>query len=67
MLSSGGYPDASHAGGTKLSRVGNHGLDDVLAEARQVEAEYAEFADRIRTEDPDTVRAGDRPGAGEER
>lgn len=140
VLSSGGYPDASHAGGTKLSRVGNHGLagvladgrlrdlaqlrdsgiavwcrgeatrwggdtvmpyaagvaveidgvcvvpgdyiyadatgavvipaaslDDVLTEARRVDAEDAEFTDSIRTEDPQRVRAGRRPGAGEER
>lgn len=140
VLSSGGHPDVSHAGGTKLSRVGNHGLagvvadgrlrdfaqlrdygfgvwcrgeatrwggdtvmpyaaniaveidgvclvpgdyvyadaagavvipaaslNEVLAEARRVEAEDAEFIDRIRTENPATLRAGERAGAGEER
>jgi regulator of RNase E activity RraA len=140
VLSSGGHPDVSHAGGTKLSRVGNHRLagvladgrlrdfaelrdngiavwcrgeatrwggdtvmpyaagvaveiggvclvpgdyvyadatggvvipaasiDDVLAEARRVETEDAEVADRIRTEDPAALRTGSRPGAGEER
>ncbi len=34
VLSSGGYPDASHGGGTKLSRVANHGLAGVLADGR---------------------------------
>lgn len=34
VLSSGGYPDASHGGGTKLSRVANHGLGGVLADGR---------------------------------
>lgn len=34
VLSSGGYPDISHAGGTKLSRVANHHLAGVLADGR---------------------------------
>ncbi|AWW41503.1 RraA family protein [Streptomyces cadmiisoli] len=34
VLSSGGYPDVSHAGGTKLSRVAHHGLAGVLADGR---------------------------------
>nr|WP_256070037.1 DUF5996 family protein [Streptomyces sp. DvalAA-14] len=34
VLSSGGYPDASHGGGTKLSRVQNHGLAGVLTDGR---------------------------------
>lgn len=34
VLSSGGYPDVSHAGGTKLSRVAVHGLAGVLADGR---------------------------------
>jgi regulator of RNase E activity RraA len=34
VLSSGGYPDASHAGGTKLSRVQNHGLAGVVSDGR---------------------------------
>ncbi|MGH4000109.1 MAG: hypothetical protein ACRDTJ_21920 [Pseudonocardiaceae bacterium] len=34
VLSSGDYPDASHGGGTKLSRVGHHHLDGVLADRR---------------------------------
>jgi regulator of RNase E activity RraA len=34
VLSSGGYPDAAHAGGTKLSRVHNHGLAGVLTDSR---------------------------------
>lgn len=34
VLSSGGYPEASHGGGTKLSRVRNHGLAGVLADGR---------------------------------
>lgn len=32
VLSSGGYPDISHAGGVKLSRVARHGLAGVLAD-----------------------------------
>jgi regulator of RNase E activity RraA len=32
VLSSGGYPDASHAGGTKLSRLQNTGAARVLAD-----------------------------------
>lgn len=34
VLSSGGYPDASHGGGTKLSRVANEGLAGVLTDGR---------------------------------
>jgi regulator of RNase E activity RraA len=34
VLSSCGYPDASHAGGTKLSRVQNHGLAGVVSDGR---------------------------------
>jgi regulator of RNase E activity RraA len=34
VLSSGGYPDASHGGGTKLSRLQNTGVAGVLADGR---------------------------------
>lgn len=34
VLSSGGYREASHGGGTKLSRVANHGMAGVLADGR---------------------------------
>jgi regulator of RNase E activity RraA len=34
VLSSGGYPDASHAGGTKLSRLKHSGAAGVLADGR---------------------------------
>ena len=34
VLSSGGYPDVSHGGGTKLPRVHNHGLAGVLTDGR---------------------------------
>jgi regulator of RNase E activity RraA len=34
VLSSGGYPDASHGGGTKLSRLEHTGVAGVLADAR---------------------------------
>jgi len=34
VLSSGGYPEASHAGGTKLSRLQNTGAAGVLADGR---------------------------------
>ena len=34
VLSSGGYPDASHGGGTKLSRVQHSGAAGVLADGR---------------------------------
>ncbi len=34
VLSSGGYPDASHGGGTKLSSVHNYGLAGVLTDGR---------------------------------
>jgi len=34
VLSSGGYPDASHGGGTKLSRLENTGAAGILADGR---------------------------------
>ncbi|MEV5176519.1 RraA family protein [Streptomyces flaveolus] len=34
VLSSGGYRNASHGGGTKLTRVAHHGLAGVLADGR---------------------------------
>lgn len=34
VLSSGGYPDASHGGGTKMSRLHNHDLAGVLTDGR---------------------------------
>ncbi|WP_017589928.1 RraA family protein [Nocardiopsis ganjiahuensis] len=34
VMSSGGHPDASHGGATKLSRVANNGLAGVLADGR---------------------------------
>lgn len=34
VLSNGGYPDASHGGGIKLSRLERHGLAGVLADGR---------------------------------
>lgn len=34
VLSSGGYPEASHGGGIKLSRVQNHGLAGVVSDGR---------------------------------
>jgi len=34
VLSNGGYPDASHGGGTKLSRLQNCGVAGVLADGR---------------------------------
>ncbi|MFD5632073.1 RraA family protein [Streptomyces sp. NPDC127072] len=34
VLSSGGYAQASHAGGTKLSRIANHRMAGVLADGR---------------------------------
>ena len=34
VLSSGGYPDASHGGGTKLSRLQHSGVAGVLADGR---------------------------------
>ena len=34
VLSAGGYKDVSHAGGTKLSRLQNHGLAGLLTDAR---------------------------------
>lgn len=43
VLSSGGYPEASHGGGTKLSRVAHHGLAGVLADGRL--RDFAELRD----------------------
>ncbi|WP_189932291.1 RraA family protein [Streptomyces sulfonofaciens] len=34
VLSSGGHPDASHGGATKMSRLQNHGLAGVLTDGR---------------------------------
>lgn len=34
VLSSGGYPDASHGGGTKMSRLHNNGLAGVVTDGR---------------------------------
>jgi regulator of RNase E activity RraA len=34
VFSSGGYPDASHGGGTKMSRLHNHGVAGVLTDGR---------------------------------
>jgi regulator of RNase E activity RraA len=34
VMDSGGYPDVSHGGGTKLSRLNNHGLAGVLTDGR---------------------------------
>lgn len=34
VMSSGGYPDVSHAGGVKLDRVAHHGLAGVLADGQ---------------------------------
>jgi regulator of RNase E activity RraA len=34
VLSAGGYKDVSHAGGTKLSRLQNHGVSGLLTEGR---------------------------------
>ncbi|MEU6579023.1 hypothetical protein [Streptomyces sp. NPDC046805] len=34
MLSSGGYPDVSHGGGTKLARADRSGLSGVLVDGR---------------------------------
>jgi regulator of RNase E activity RraA len=42
VLSSGGYPDVSHAGGVKLSRVVRHGLAGVLADG--LLRDFAELA-----------------------
>lgn len=42
VMSSGGHPDASHAGGTKLSRVQNHRLAGVLCDGRL--RDFAELA-----------------------
>jgi regulator of RNase E activity RraA len=43
VLSSGGYPDTSHAGGVKLSRVAVHGLSGVLADG--LLRDFAELAE----------------------
>lgn len=42
VLGSGGYPDVSHAGGVKLSRVPRHGLAGVLADG--LLRDFAELA-----------------------
>lgn len=42
VLSSGGYPHASHGGGTKLSRLHNHRLAGVLTDSRL--RDFAELA-----------------------
>ncbi|MBB5154114.1 RraA family protein [Saccharopolyspora phatthalungensis] len=42
VLSAGGYPDASHGGGTKLSRLHDHGLAGVLTDGRL--RDFAELA-----------------------
>ncbi|QYG93236.1 RraA family protein [Iamia sp. SCSIO 61187] len=42
VLSSGGHPDVSHGGGTKLSRVHNHGLAGVASDGRL--RDFAELA-----------------------
>lgn len=42
VLSSGGYPGVSHAGGVKLTRVATHGLAGVLADG--LLRDYAELA-----------------------
>ncbi|MET7519433.1 RraA family protein [Streptomyces sp. NPDC005480] len=34
VLSSGGHPQVSHGGGTKLSRLANHGMSGVLTDGR---------------------------------
>ncbi|GAB3715974.1 RraA family protein [Nocardiopsis oceani] len=34
VMSSGGYPDASHGGATKLSRIANNGLSGLLTDGR---------------------------------
>lgn len=43
VLSSGGYPEASHGGGTKLSRAQNHGLAGVACDGRL--RDFAQLAD----------------------
>lgn len=43
VLGSGGYPDISHAGGVKLSRVSRHGLAGVLADG--LLRDFAELAE----------------------
>jgi len=42
VLGSGGYPDISHAGGVKLTRVARHGLAGVLADGQL--RDYSELA-----------------------
>ena len=44
VLSSGGYPDASHGGGTKLSRLAHHDAAGVLADGRL--RDFEELKDR---------------------
>ena len=70
VLASNGYTDVSMGGGTKLSRLQEHGcgqyvyadsagavvvppgqLDEVLAEARRIEADDARFRAQIAGED----------------
>lgn len=43
VIDSGGYPDSSHAGGVKLSRVSRDGLAGVLADGRL--RDFAELAE----------------------
>ncbi|GGK81095.1 RraA family protein [Ornithinimicrobium pekingense] len=43
VLGSGGYPEVSHAGGVKLTRVATHGLAGVLADG--LLRDFAELAD----------------------
>ena len=43
VLSSGGYPDASHGGGTKLSRLEHAGVAGVVADGRL--RDFAQLAD----------------------
>lgn len=43
VMSSGGYPHISHAGGVKLARVARHGLSGVLADGQL--RDFAELAD----------------------
>ncbi len=62
MVSGNGYTNAPMGGGTKLFRLWDHGLgevDDVLAEARKIEAEDEAFRARIAGE----VIAGPSTGA----
>lgn len=43
VMSSGGYPDASHGGATKLSRVANNRLAGIVADGRL--RDFGELAD----------------------